>query len=116
MLAELVEIRILGQPLEIAVAEDQSLFEGFHRLINFAVKGVTAGEVIKDHWIARLQPGQLPVHPQAMIMFTALGVIVSQHLQRLDALRVAADKPLQEGDFDIQLPGFFPGQRLDTGT
>jgi hypothetical protein len=51
-----------------------------------------------------------------MIMVTALAVIVSQHLQRLDALRVAADKPFQKGDFDIQLSGFFPGQQLIVGT
>ena len=42
--------------------------------------------------------------------------MISQHLQCLNVLRVAADKPLQEGDLDIQLARFFPGQRFAFGT
>jgi len=42
--------------------------------------------------------------------------VISQHLQGLDAFRVAADKPLEEGDLNIQIPGLFPGQPLIVGT
>ena len=60
--------------------------------------------------------GGIDISVGSVFGLAALGIMVAQHLQGLDAFRVAADKPLQEGDLDIQLPGFFPSQRLVVGT
>ena len=116
MLTEVAEVRVLGQPLEIAVSECQGPFEGLRRSVNFAVKGVTARQVVEDQWIARLETGQLLVNSQAVIMFSALAIVVSQYLQGLDILRVAADQPLEKGDLDIEFARLLPGQRFVTGT
>jgi hypothetical protein len=70
---------------------------------------MTAGEIVKDERVARLEPGQLLVHSQAVVESSPLGVMVSQHLQRFDVLGIAADEPFQERDLDVQLARFLAG-------
>jgi hypothetical protein len=70
---------------------------------------MTAGEIVKDQRVARLEPGQLLVHPQAMVESSTLGVMVSQHLQRFEVLGIAVDEPFQERNLDVQLACFFAG-------
>ena len=59
---------------------------------------MTAGEIVEDERAVRLELGQLLVHLQAVVESSALGIMVSQDLQRFDVLRIAADEPFQEGN------------------
>ena len=80
MLAKLVEIWVPGQPSKIAVAQSQRLFQSCHCLIKLASESMTTREIVKDKRVARLEPGQLLVHSQAVVESATLGVMVTQDL------------------------------------
>jgi len=92
------QVRIFGQPGEIAVAEGQRPFQGRRRLVQLPSEGMAAGEIVEDNRAVRLELGQLLVHLQAVVESSTLGVMISQDLQRLHILRITADQPLQEGN------------------
>lgn len=75
--------------------------------MEFASERMATGEIVKDERVARLEPGQLLVHSQAVVESAALGVMVSQYLQRFDVLGIAADEAFKEGDFDVELASLF---------
>ena len=115
MLAELAEVRVPGQPLEIAVAEAQRLFQG-RRAIKFAVKRVTAGEIVEDQRVAAAGAGT-----------TAGPLSGCGHVSRAECSDLPASamprrtwglggRALQESDFDIQLARFFARQDFVPGT
>ena len=116
MLAKLVEIRVPGQPSEIAVAQSQRLFQSGDSLIKLASESMTTREIVKDKRVAWLEPGQLLVHSQAVVESATLGVMVSQDLQCFQVLGIAVDEPFQERDFDVQIASFPAGQPFAFGT
>jgi hypothetical protein len=75
--------------------------------MEFASERMATGEIVKDERVARLEPGQLLVHSQSVVESAALGVMVSQYLQRFDVLGIAADEAFKEGDFDVELASLF---------
>ena len=107
MFTQRPKVRIFCQPLEIPVAQEQRFFQSCGSHVQFAIKRITASEVVKNQRITRLKPGQLFVDLEAVSEFAALGVVVAQDLESFDVLWVAADNPLKKADFDIKVPRCF---------
>jgi hypothetical protein len=116
VLAQALEVGVFGQPSEVAVAENEGFFEGCGGEIDFAVKGVAAGEVVKDDGIAGLDLGELFIYVEAVAEAAALGVVVAEELQGFDVLGLAAEQSFQEADFDVQIPCLFSRKLLTAST
>jgi hypothetical protein len=112
MFAQLTQVRIASQPLEIAVSKQQSSIEGRSRLIHLAGKRITAGEIVKDERVPWFEPRQQIVYLEAIIELSALGIVVSQQLQGFNVSIFTPDDPFKKSNFNIQLPRFFAGQFL----
>lgn len=112
VLAQAPQVRIPGEPFEIAVTEKERLVQGRNREIEFAVKRVAARQVIKHQRVAGFEHGQLLVHFQTVAVFAPLSVVISQKLQGFDVFRVAPDNAFHEGDFDLEVAKFSASQLL----
>lgn len=108
MFAQRPQIRVFGQPFEIAVTQRERLVERGRGQIHRAGEGIAARKIVEDQRIARFKPRQLLVHFEAILIFTALGVMIPQKLQGLDVFRIATHDPFHELYLDIELPRFPP--------
>jgi hypothetical protein len=55
LLADFAEIRILGEPVEIAIAEVQRLFQREDGPVEVVGEGITAGQIVKNERVARFE-------------------------------------------------------------
>ena len=104
MFAQESQIRVFGQPLEITIAQREGFLQGGSGEVKLGVERMAAGQIIKHERVPRLEPGKLLVDFQAMLVSTALSVMVAQDLERLDEIAVAFDDPFQETDFGVEVP------------
>jgi hypothetical protein len=56
------EVRVSGEPFEIAIAKGESFFESSRRQIEIAVKRIAASKIIIDERVAWFEPGQLLIY------------------------------------------------------
>jgi hypothetical protein len=115
--AQGAQVRILGEPFEIPVAEGEGLLERRRGGINFADERVAAGEVVEYERVLGFEPGQFFVHLEALIETAALGVMIAEELKSLDIFRIAPHESLHELNLNIQVfrvPAFrfFSGTNL----
>ena len=103
MLAQSAQVRILGEPFEITIAERERLLERRSRHVHVADQRVTAGKIVKHQRVRRLEPRQLFVHLQSLVEPAALGIMIAEQLQGLHVGRVPPDDAFDELDLDVQL-------------
>src|SRR5579885_423621 len=101
--AKVLQVRVAGQPGEIAVAQLQGAFQGKGGAIKLASERITAGQIVKDHRLVRLQPRQTLVQLQPFQVTSALRVKISQQFQRVHVIGVPADETFEELDFDVEV-------------
>ena len=97
------QIRVSGQPLEIAVTEREGFLQRGGSEVKFRIQGMAAGQIVENQRIARFETRQLFVDLQATLVSAALSVVVAQDLERLDIIGVAVDDSFQEADFNIEV-------------
>ena len=115
MLAERTQVRVPGQPFEIAIPEQQRPFEGGRGPGHVAGQRVTASEIVKDQRVARLELRQPLVDFEAVFELPPLAVIVPQQLQGFDISGIAPNNPFQKCDLDFQVSRCF-ARRFSLGT
>ena len=108
MFAQEPQVRISGQPLEVAITKRKRLFQGGGGQIKFGIQRMTASQIIEHERILRFKAGELFVYFEAVGVSAALGVMVAQDLERLDVFSVAFDDPFQEADFSIEVSDLLP--------
>src|SRR5438105_1124298 len=112
MLAQGPEVRIAGQPFEVAIAQGEGFFQGAGGHVKFAVERVAASEVVENERVAGFEPGKALVYFEAAVVGATLGIMIAQNLEGLDVMGVAPDDPFHESDLDFQLAHFFASQLL----
>jgi hypothetical protein len=109
MFSKLAQIRILGQPTEIAITERQSLIKSGCGPANLTDKRATASEIVKGERIAWFEPRKPLIYSEAVLELSAPGIMASEKLEGFDKPGIPSDDTLQKGDFDIQFPCRFAG-------
>ena len=79
------------------------------RALALVGEGITAGEVVKDQGIVRLELRELFVHQKALVVAAPFGVIIAEQLQRFYVPRVAADDAFHEFNLNVQRPLLLAG-------
>jgi hypothetical protein len=116
MFAELAEVRVAGEPFEIVVTKRKRLVQGSGRQIEIAVQGVTAGQIVKNEWVARLKAGQSFVHFKAEVVLAALRVMIAENLEGFDVFGVSPDNSFHESNFNVKVSNLFAAQLLTFDT
>ena len=98
-----MKVGILGEPVEVAIAEAQSLFQRERGAVKLLGERIAAREIVKDERVARLQARETFIHLESLGVTTALRVVIAQQLERIRVIGIAADKSLDEFDFDVQV-------------
>lgn len=101
--AELFQIRVLGQPGEIAITEQQGFFERQNGALKFLGERVTAGEIVKNQRVLRLKAREVFIHFEAFSEEAALGVVVAEQLERIHVIGIPADDPLDKLNLGIEV-------------
>src|ERR1051326_7005827 len=102
MLAKTSQVRIFGEPFEIAVAQSERPLQSGRGKVEFAIERVASRQIVKPERVAGFKSGQLLIHTQAVIVTATLRVMVSQYLQRFHIFWIAPHDSFHEGDFDLQ--------------
>ena len=104
--AEIAQVRVDGDPFEVAITEVEGLLEGAGGKLAVVGKGVTAGKVVVDEGVLGAEADEVFIDAEAVGEFAAAGVIIAEDLQGFDEPRVALDNALHETDFQIQVALF----------
>src|SRR5439155_12798996 len=116
MFAKLAKVGVAGKPFEIVVAERQGFLQGRCGQIEIAIQRIATGQIVKNQRIARLKAGQSLVHFKAEVVLAALGVMVSQNLERFDVFGVSTDYSFHEGNFNVKVTNLLAAQLLTFDT
>lgn len=112
MFAQGPQIRVPGEPLEIAIAERERLIEGAGGHVDFTRERVTAGEIIKHERITGFKTRQLLIHLETLLEFPALSVVVAEELKGFDVIGIAPYDSLHELNFYVEVPRLLAGHFL----
>lgn len=110
MLPQSAQVRIFGEPFEIAIPEFERFFQRCCRKVEITVQRIAARKIIKNQRVVRLKPRQALIDFEAVIVFATLRVMVAKYLQRFNESRVPADDPLHKTNLNIQLAHVFARQ------
>lgn len=110
MVPEFFQVGIAREPFEVAVAVVEGVVERGGGLTGLVEERVAAGEVVLHERIVGAEAGEPLVHLEAGLEAAAPGVIIAEHLERLEVFGVAPDDAFEEADGDVQLALFVGGQ------
>jgi dihydroflavonol-4-reductase len=103
MTPDILQIRIFGQPFEVAIAKKESALESMEGIIDALRKRVAARQVVEHQRILRTEMRQLFINAQALAITPPARVVVAQDLQRLHVGRIAPDHAFEEPDLDVEV-------------
>src|SRR5262249_13926614 len=101
--ADVLQIRIFGEPFKVAIAEAEGLVESVEGFFDAIGQRIAASQVIEDEGVGGPKMGQALIDLKSIAIATAPRVIVAQDLQCLDVARVSFDDAFDEPDLDIKI-------------